>query len=54
MMRTIKDKSKQMPAIYGELVALFPLRPLHDEVDYDSALEVAEALVGSVHLRSAA
>jgi HTH-type transcriptional regulator/antitoxin HigA len=39
-----------MPAIYAELVALFPLRPLHDEVDYDNALEVAEALVGSVGL----
>jgi HTH-type transcriptional regulator / antitoxin HigA len=39
-----------MPADYAQLVALFPLRPLHDEVDYDNALEVAEALVGSVNL----
>lgn len=39
-----------MPAAYAELIALFPLRPLHDEVDYDNALEVAEALVGSVDL----
>jgi HTH-type transcriptional regulator/antitoxin HigA len=45
-----QDGSKPMPAIYAELVALFPLRPLHDEVDYDNALEVAEALVGSVGL----
>jgi HTH-type transcriptional regulator/antitoxin HigA len=50
MIRAIKNKSKPMPAIYAGLVALFPLRPLHDEVDYDNALEVAEALVGSVHL----
>jgi HTH-type transcriptional regulator/antitoxin HigA len=39
-----------MPATYAELIAIFPLRPLHDEVDYDNALEVAEALVGSVDL----
>jgi len=39
-----------MPAAYAGLIALFPLRPLHDEVDYDNALEVAEALVGSVEL----
>jgi HTH-type transcriptional regulator/antitoxin HigA len=38
------------PAAYAELVALFPLRPLHDEVDYDNALEVAKTLVGSVDL----
>ena len=50
MIRTIKHRSKSMPAIYAELVALFPLRPLHDEVDYDNALEMAEALVGSVDL----
>ncbi len=50
MIRTIKRRSKPMPVIYAELVALFPLRPLHDEVDYDNALEVAEALVGSVDL----
>ena len=49
MIRTIKHKSKSMPAGYAELVALFPLRPLHDEVDYDNALEVAEALVGSIN-----
>ena len=48
MIRRIKNKPKPMPAIYADLVALFPLRPLYDEVDYDHALEVAEALVGSV------
>ncbi len=50
MIRTVKHKLKPIPAIYAELVTLFPLRPLHDEVDYDNALEVAEALVGSVDL----
>ncbi len=50
MIRAVKHRSKPMPAIYAELVALFPLRPLHDEVDYDNALEVAETLVGSVSL----
>jgi HTH-type transcriptional regulator/antitoxin HigA len=43
-------KHKPMPATYAELSALFPLRLLRDEVDYDDALEVAEALVGSVDL----
>jgi HTH-type transcriptional regulator/antitoxin HigA len=50
MIRTFKQRSRPMPATYAELVALFPLRPLHDEVDYNNALEVAEALVGSVDL----
>jgi HTH-type transcriptional regulator/antitoxin HigA len=39
-----------MPAINAELVVKFPLRPLHDEVDYDNALEMAEALVDSAGL----
>src|SRR5271170_2486351 len=50
MIRTIKRRSKPMPASYAELVAQLPLRPLHDEVDYDNAMEIAEALVGSVDL----
>jgi len=50
MIRTKKRGTKSMPANYAELVALLPLRPLHDEVDYDNALEVAEGLVGSVNL----
>jgi HTH-type transcriptional regulator/antitoxin HigA len=41
-------KHKSIPTTYAELSALFPLRLLRDEVDYDNALEVAEALVGSV------
>lgn len=45
MIRTKRPKSKPMPAAYAELIALFPLRPLHDEVDYDNALEVAECLL---------
>jgi len=50
VIRTVKHKSKPMAADYAELLAQFPLRPLHDEVDYGNALEVAEALVGSVDL----
>ena len=41
---------KALPATYAELIARFPLRPLHDEVDHDNALEIADALVGSVDL----
>ena len=48
--RTTKHRSRPLPAAYAGLVALFPLRPLHDEVDYDNALEMAEALVGSANL----
>src|SRR5271170_7224369 len=50
MIRTKRHKSKLTPATYAELIAVLPLRPLHDEVDHDNALEVAEALVGSVSL----
>jgi HTH-type transcriptional regulator / antitoxin HigA len=50
MIRTVKHKSKLPATSYSELVARFPLRPLHDEVDYENALEVAEELVGSVDL----
>jgi hypothetical protein len=46
----MKFATRPTPAAYAELVALFPLRPLHDEVDYDNALEVAKTLVGSVDL----
>ncbi|MCE9590680.1 MAG: hypothetical protein K8S99_09175 [Planctomycetes bacterium] len=34
------------PSTYRELIARFPLRPLHDGVDYDNAIEIAESLVG--------
>jgi antitoxin component HigA of HigAB toxin-antitoxin module len=49
-MRTIKRKLKLIPSSYAELIARFPLRPLHDEVDYDNALEAADALVGLANL----
>jgi len=48
MIRTSKHKVRRMPGTYADLVAQFPLRPLHDEVDYDNALEMAEGLVGAV------
>ena len=50
MIHASKQKSKPIPVDYAGLVSLFPLRPLHDEVDYGNALEVAEALVGAVDL----
>lgn len=37
---------KSPPAGYAALVDQFPLRPLHDNVDYENALEAAESLVG--------
>jgi HTH-type transcriptional regulator / antitoxin HigA len=49
-MRKIKSKSRSTPQSHAELVALFPLRPLHDELDYDNALETADALVGRANL----
>ncbi len=50
MIRTRKNKSKLLASRYSELVTQFPLRPLHDEVDYENALEVAEELVGKIDL----
>jgi len=35
-----------IPARYGELVALCMPRPLHDEVDYRNALAVLDAMAG--------
>ena len=46
MSRISKRNAKSAPEKYAALIDLFPLRPLHDEVDYDNALEVAESLVG--------
>ena len=50
MIRAAKPKSVNVPASYARLIAQFPLRPLHDEVDYDNALEAAEVLVGRANL----
>ena len=46
MIKEKKAKSGRLPVNYAQCVAAFPLRPVHDEVDYDNALEVAESLVG--------
>jgi HTH-type transcriptional regulator / antitoxin HigA len=46
MSREVLHKSNRVPQSYAALIATFPLRPLHDEVDYDNALEIAESLVG--------
>ncbi len=50
MTTKFKVQSKCLSADYVNLVAYFPLRPLHDEVDYEAALEVAEGLVGNAKL----
>jgi HTH-type transcriptional regulator/antitoxin HigA len=50
MSHTVVNKINRIPKSYAGLIALFPLRPLHDEVDYDNALEIAEALVGRTDL----
>ena len=42
MSRQTVKKIKESPATYPGLIARFPLRPLHDEVDYDNALEIAD------------
>jgi HTH-type transcriptional regulator/antitoxin HigA len=36
----------QIPQAYAKLVAQFMPRPLHDEVDYDNALEVLDSMAG--------
>jgi HTH-type transcriptional regulator/antitoxin HigA len=43
---TTKTTHELTPTTYAKLIARFPLRPLHDEVDYENALEAAELLVG--------
>ncbi len=50
MVRSRKQNSKSIPKAYAELVRLFPLQPLRDEVKYDHALWMAGALVGSINL----
>lgn len=50
MIRATHPRTKIVPNTYAALIALFPLRPLHDEVDYDNALEAAEMLVGLTNL----
>ncbi len=35
-----------MPKDYRGLVAMFPLRPVHDAVDLDNATEIADAMAG--------
>ena len=35
-----------LPRNYKELVAHFPLRPIHDKIDLDNATEIADAMAG--------
>jgi antitoxin component HigA of HigAB toxin-antitoxin module len=50
MIRAIEHQSKPVRPGYDDLIARFPLRPLHTEADYDNALNAAQSLVGSVGL----
>jgi len=36
----------EIPLNYAELVAMFPLRPIHDSVDYANTLEIVMAMAG--------
>ena len=50
MSRNALHRATKPSTTYAGLIAAFPLRPLQDEVDYDNALEIAQALVGRVDL----
>lgn len=45
-MRTRTLTHDDIPARYAELMELFMVRPLHDEVDYRNALGVLDAMAG--------
>lgn len=45
-MRTRTLTHDDIPESYAELVELFMVRPLHDEVDYRNALAVLDAMAG--------
>jgi HTH-type transcriptional regulator/antitoxin HigA len=45
-MRTKTLTHDDIPEAYAELVGLFMPRPLHDEVDYQGALAVLDAMAG--------
>ena len=36
----------KMPRTFGGLCRMLPLRPIHDETDYDNAIEMLDSLVG--------
>jgi HTH-type transcriptional regulator / antitoxin HigA len=50
MSRSVLPRATRLPTSYAGLIGAFPLRPLQDEVDYDNALEIAQALVGRTNL----
>jgi antitoxin component HigA of HigAB toxin-antitoxin module len=41
-----KTGFRRLPKLYGELVAMLPPRPIHDEVDLANALEMIDRLAG--------
>ena len=47
MTRTsVRVAFRHLPKTYGELVALLPPRPIHDEIDLRGALEVIDRMAG--------
>ena len=45
-MKTLIDRSIELPATYRGLVAAFMPRPVHDKVGHDNALAVIDAMAG--------
>jgi HTH-type transcriptional regulator / antitoxin HigA len=41
-----KASFRRLPKVYGELVALLPPRPIHDDVDLANASEMIDRLAG--------
>jgi HTH-type transcriptional regulator/antitoxin HigA len=46
MKKTIKTARGEVPGRYGELVAFYPPRPIHDRISYDNTVEMIDALAG--------
>ncbi len=47
MTKTAKTKGlRRLPTTYGELVAMLPPRPIHDELDLANASEVIDCMAG--------
>ena len=37
---------KNIPTTYHDLIVFYPVRPIHDEIEYDNAVKVVEWLAG--------
>jgi HTH-type transcriptional regulator / antitoxin HigA len=45
-MKTKTSTYDKLPKTYSELVRLLMPRPIHDEVDYDNAVEILDSMAG--------